>query len=117
MEEVSKHLDCMEGIKSDYYHAGRPEHERLHIQNSFFSNNGIQVIVATNAFGMGIDKPDIRYVIHWDMPGTLENYVQEAGRAGRDGKQSACILFYKPGDEELHEYFAKEAKTRNRRSL
>ena len=111
VEEVSKHLDRMEGIKSDYYHAGRPEHERLNIQNSFFNNNGIQVIVATNAFGMGIDKPDIRYVIHWDMPGTLENYVQEAGRAGRDGKQSVCILFYKPGDEELHEYFAKEAKT------
>ena len=109
VKEVAKHLDNMK-IKSDYYHAGRSEDERLYVQNSFFSDEGIQVIVATNAFGMGIDKPDIRYVIHWDMPGTLENYVQEAGRAGRDGKQSACILFYKPGDEELHEYFAKEAK-------
>ena len=109
VEEIANHLNKMESIKSDYYHAGRSENERLKVQNSFFSNqNGIQIIVSTNAFGMGIDKADIRYVIHWDMPGTLENYIQEAGRAGRDGEQSSCILLYNAGDESLHEFFAKE---------
>ena len=109
VEEIANHLNKMESLNSDFYHAGRSESERLKVQNSFFSNGGIQIIVSTNAFGMGIDKADIRYVIHWDMPGTLENYVQESGRAGRDGEQSSCILLYNADDESLHEFFAKES--------
>ena len=107
VEEVSTYLKSLK-INSDYYHAGRPKDERLHIQDSFFSDGGIQIIVATNAFGMGIDKEDIRFVIHWDMPGTLENYTQESGRAGRDGKDSICVLIYNTGDDGLHKWFAEE---------
>ena len=66
-------------------------------------------MVATNAFGMGIDKPDIRYVIHWTIAGSLEHYYQEAGRAGRDGKDSECILFFCSGDRRLHEHFMEES--------
>ena len=108
VEEVSKFIQTL-NVTSDYYHAGRPQDEREEIQNSFFSDTGIQVIVATNAFGMGIDKEDIRFVIHWDMPGNLENYVQESGRAGRDGKQSLCVLLYKQGDEDLQKWFTKQS--------
>lgn len=112
VEEVAHYLKSLE-INSDYYHAGRPENERLNIQDSFFSDSGIQIIVATNAFGMGIDKEDIRFVIHWDMPGTLENYTQESGRAGRDGKDSICVLIYNTGDEKLHKWFAEERSPNN----
>ena len=108
VEEVAEYL-INNNINADYYHAGRTERERNNVQESFFSNNGIDVIVSTNAFGMGIDKADIRYVIHWDMPGTLENYTQESGRAGRDGKDSICILLYNEGDESLHKWFAEKS--------
>ena len=108
VEEVSKFISTL-NVKSDYYHAGRPEDEREYVQNSFFDDNGIDVIVATNAFGMGIDKDDIRFVVHWDMPSNLENYLQESGRAGRDGKQSLCVLLYKAGDEGLQEWFIEQS--------
>ena len=108
VEEIAEYL-IDNGINADYYHAGRTEHERKDVQESFFSKSGISVIVATNAFGMGIDKSDIRYVIHIDMPGSLENYTQESGRAGRDGKNSICILFYNDGDEALHKWFTKKS--------
>lgn len=99
------------GFNADYYHAGRELHERKHIQEAFFddSSNGLEVVVATNAFGMGIDKPNIRYIIHWTMTGTLEEYCQEIGRAGRDEISSDCILFYYPDDRDLHEWFIKES--------
>ena len=72
--------------------------------------------MATNAFGMGIDKPNIRYIIHWAMTGTLEEYYQEAGRAGRDGEDSHCVLFYCPDDRGLREWFIKEDAP-NKRNL
>ena len=82
------------------YHAGMPSAERFRIQQQFMDNQ-LQLICATSAFGMGIDKDDIRFVIHYHLPTSLENYVQEIGRAGRDGQQSAAVLLYAPGDEQL----------------
>jgi len=87
-------------IAADYYHAGLPQEERNRKQEEWIQNK-IRVIVCTNAFGMGIDKPDVRTVIHADVPECLENYYQEAGRAGRDGKNSYAVLLY--DDKELDE--------------
>ncbi|CAI8056627.1 Probable ATP-dependent DNA helicase RecS, partial [Geodia barretti] len=95
----------------DFYHGASEESERTRVQDAFFDDTaaGIEIVVATNAFGMGIDKPDIRYVIHWTIAGSLEHYYQEAGRAGRDGKDSECILFFCSGDRRLHEHFMEES--------
>lgn len=82
-----------------YFHAGLPPHEKKDIQDDFKASR-LQVIVATNAFGMGVDKADIRLVIHADIPGSLENYLQEAGRAGRDQHDARCVLLYDPRDIE-----------------
>jgi ATP-dependent DNA helicase RecQ len=94
----------MEDIRVDMYHAGLPDDYRNETQEKFF-NGKIKTIVATNAFGMGIDKEDVRNVVHVDLPGTIEAYYQEAGRAGRDGKPSNCILLYHPSDITLQEFF------------
>lgn len=83
----------MNGISADYYHAGLPNEERSNKQQLWISSK-IRVMVCTNAFGMGIDKPDVRTVIHADVPECLENYYQEAGRAGRDGKRSYAVLLH-----------------------
>ncbi len=93
-------------VEAAAYHAGMDAEDRKWVQNNFI-NDKIKVIVATNAFGLGIDKPNIRYLIHYDMPGTLEAYYQEAGRAGRDGKESFCLLLYNSRDRALHEFFIK----------
>jgi ATP-dependent DNA helicase RecQ len=86
------------------YHAGLGREERSEAQDSFMSGRS-EVVVATNAFGMGVDKADVRSVVHFNIPGTLEAYYQEAGRAGRDGLPAACALIYAPGDRFLQEMF------------
>jgi len=90
----------LHGISADYYHAGLTNDERNSKQEDWI-NNKIRIICCTNAFGMGIDKPDVRIVIHYEVPDALENYYQEAGRAGRDEKKAYAVLFY--NDLELNE--------------
>lgn len=104
-KEISDLLRLQQ-ISADYYHAGLVQEERSKKQEAWIHNK-ISVIVCTNAFGMGIDKPDVRTVIHADIPDCLENYYQEAGRAGRDGKKSFAVLLYDERDiEELQQMAA-----------
>ena len=98
-KELSELLQLQQ-ISSDYYHAGLAQEERSKRQEAWI-NNKTRVIVCTNAFGMGIDKPDVRTVIHADVPDCLENYYQEAGRGGRDGKTAYAVLLY--DDRDIHE--------------
>ena len=91
-KEVAEMLS-LNGISADYYHAGLSSEERNKKQEDWI-NNKTRIIACTNAFGMGIDKPDVRTVVHYDVPDALENYYQEAGRAGRDGKKSYAVLLY-----------------------
>lgn len=91
------------GISVSKYHGGLSDIERKHNQEDFI-NDKVNIMIATNAFGMGIDKPNIRYVIHYNMPQTIENYYQEIGRAGRDGEKSECILLFTPSDIMLQKY-------------
>jgi ATP-dependent helicase YprA (DUF1998 family) len=86
------------------YHAGMTDDERVRAQDDFMSGRA-QMIVATNAFGMGIDKPDIRFVVHFHLPGSIEAYYQEIGRAGRDGAQSVCLLLFNYADKRTQDYF------------
>jgi ATP-dependent DNA helicase RecQ len=95
-KEISDLLQ-LQNISSDYYHAGLPQEERNRKQEEWIQNK-TRVIVCTNAFGMGIDKPDVRVVLHADVPDCLENYYQEAGRAGRDGKNAFAVLLYDEKD-------------------
>lgn len=103
VETMSSEL-MKRGIKAAPYHGGMPAHQRSATQDAFLGNT-MQVLVATNAFGMGIDKPDVRQVIHTDLTLTLEAYYQEAGRAGRDGKPSTCTLLYQSDDKRLMNFY------------
>ena len=107
-EEVAQFLQ-EKRVSADYFHAGLPPETKKNVQESFI-NGGLRAIVATNAFGMGIDKPDVRLVIHADIPGSLENYLQEAGRAGRDQQAARCVLLYAQDDVERQ--FGMSARSR-----
>lgn len=103
VETMSSEL-TKRGIQAAAYHGGMPSHQRSATQDAFLQN-AVQVLVATNAFGMGIDKPDVRQVIHTDLTLTLEAYYQEAGRAGRDGLPSTCTLLYQSEDKRLMNFY------------
>lgn len=101
VEQYSKLLN-KEGISADYYHAGLPFEERKKVEQEWMQNQ-IKVVISTNAFGMGIDKSDVRFVVHCDIPSSLEEYYQESGRAGRDGLAARAIILYNQEDVEFQE--------------
>jgi ATP-dependent DNA helicase RecQ len=107
-EEAAAFL-CHHGILADYFHAGRPPEAKKEVQRRFVCGE-LRVIAATSAFGMGIDKPDVRLVIHADVPGSLESYLQEAGRAGRDRGPARCVLLFV--DDDVERQFSMSARSR-----
>ena len=113
-EELAEFLGVKE-VAADYFHAGLQPESKKDVQQRFTGGES-RVIVATNAFGMGIDKPDVRLVVHADIPGSLENYLQEAGRAGRDRQPARCVLFYTL--EDVEQQFMLSSRGRlNRREI
>ena len=102
-EDVNRFLREL-GKKSEYYHAGRSAAVRNDVHDRFLANE-IDIITATNAFGMGVDKPDIRFIIHYAHPGSVDSYYQEIGRGGRDGGRCDCILLFSRYDRKVQEHF------------
>ena len=107
VEEVAQALKKSHPDVS-YYHAGLDDELRAVIQDRF-AKDQVRILVATNAFGMGIDKPDVRLVVHYDVTGSLEAYYQEAGRAGRDGRPSRCVLLFQQSDVATQEFFIQKS--------
>jgi ATP-dependent DNA helicase RecQ len=108
-DSVHRLLNDM-GVAAGKYHAGMSDQERDKQQQAFLQDN-VRVMVATNAFGMGIDKSNVRYVLHWNLPKNMEAYYQEAGRAGRDGEPGECILFFQPQDIMTQKYLIEQSIT------
>jgi ATP-dependent DNA helicase RecQ len=102
--EVQKYLHDSLDIPAAVYHSKLQKQDRISV-HELFMDESIRAVVATNAFGLGIDKPNIRFVMHYDLPGSVEAYTQEAGRAGRDGERSRCILIYRMSDTRVQNYF------------
>lgn len=121
-EKMADTLRSKFGLSVYFYHAGLEKEDRCEIQRKW-ANNQIQIIVATIAFGMGIDKPDVRFVIHYSLPKSLEGYYQETGRCGRDGNESCCILYYNYADKKIIEFMidkgegTRDEKQRQRHNL
>ncbi len=107
-EDIAEYLQ-LKGVAADRFHAGLPPETKKEVQRRFITGE-LRAIAATNAFGMGIDKPDVRLVVHADIPGSLENYLQEAGRAGRDRDPARCVLLYAADDVERQ--FGMSARSR-----
>ncbi len=113
-EDIANDLN-IEGFNALPYHAGLNKEIRKHNQEMFIQDKA-SIMVATIAFGMGIDKPNVRLVVHYTFPKTLEEYYQQIGRAGRDGLPSKCVLFYSYGDKMKHEYFLEQISSPDERN-
>lgn len=107
-EEVAEAL-CNEGVQAIFYHAGMKAKEREQAQTAFM-NDEVEVMVATTAFGMGVDKPNVRFVFHYDISDSVDSYYQEMGRAGRDGEKALAMLFYCPDDLNIRRFLASSGQ-------